>query len=394
MSDYSYATSNAGSGFLHLNFICVELTSFVNKFFLHKIFPGFIPTADSYWAYVATFIFFILAMLVALLLLVSGKSKNVPPAFFEFAFVVARYFVAFELLFYGIEKLDGIQFTIQAERLIPSAGSSDPFNLYWISTGASKSYAFFGGLLETGAAILLLFRRTVTLGCLIAIPVLLNVLMINIAFEVFIKLKVLHLLLFCLFLLLPDAKRLYNFFILKLNTSLVLSRSPLIKGKRIWMQYVLKFILIGYMIFVFLKDEVFYYDHFYHLPYQQLVGIFNVKEFHTGNPLNTNYNADSIRWKKLAISQGNGLLVQLMNDSLADYDYQVDTFNKIIKFTAWWPDTTTKAKLHYIESKSGEWLFEGTYKTDSIHFVSTKIDMYSLPLLKDRGKIKWIYDSP
>src|SRR6185312_4030476 len=251
MSDYSYATSNAGSGFLHLNFICVEVTSFVNKLFLHKKFPGFVPTADSYWGYVATFIFFILAMLIALLLLVSGKRKNVPPAFFEFAFVVARYFVAFELLFYGIEKLDGIQFTIQAERLIPSAGSSAPFNLYWISTGASKSYAFFGGLLETGAAILLLFRRTVTLGCLIAIPVLLNVLMINIAFDVFIKLKVLHLLLFCLFLLLPDANRLYNFFILKLNTSLVLSRSPLIKGKRIWMQYVLKFIIIGYMVFVF-----------------------------------------------------------------------------------------------------------------------------------------------
>ena len=82
----------------------------------------------SYWAYVATFTFFILAMVIALLWLVLGKRKSVPPAFFEFVFVVARYFGAFELLFYGIEKLDGIQFTIQAERLIPSGGSSDPFN--------------------------------------------------------------------------------------------------------------------------------------------------------------------------------------------------------------------------------------------------------------------------
>jgi uncharacterized membrane protein YphA (DoxX/SURF4 family) len=108
----------------------------------------------------------------------TDKGKRVV-AFYEFACIVARYFVAFELLFYGIEKLDGIQFTAQAERLIPSAGSADPFNLYWISTGASKSYAFFAGLLETIAAILLLFRRTATLGCLIAIPVLLNVLLIN-----------------------------------------------------------------------------------------------------------------------------------------------------------------------------------------------------------------------
>jgi hypothetical protein len=393
MSDYSYATSNAGSGFLHLNFISVEVTSLINKLFLHKKFPGFVPTADSYWAYVATFTFFVLAMLIALLWLVSGKRKNVPPAFFEFVFVVARYFVAFELLFYGIEKLDGIQFTIQAERLIPSVGSADPFNLYWISTGAAKSYTFFGGLLETIAAILLLFRRTTALGCLIAIPVLLNVLLINIAYDVFIKLKVFHLLLFCIFILSPDVNRLYKFFILKQNSSLSPQPPPLIKSKRIyWVQFALKFVLIGYMIFVTLKDEVFYYDHFYHLPYQPLVGIFNVKEFHIVNPLNTTYNMDSLKWKKLAISQGNGLLLQLMNDSLADYDYQVDIPNRIIKLKAWWPDTTTMANLHYVESRPSEWLFEGTYKTDSIRFLSTKIDMYSLPLLKGRGKIKWTYD--
>ena len=81
-----------------------------------------------------------------------------------------------------------------------------------------------------------------------------------------------------------------------------------------------------------------------------------------------------------------------MNDSLADYDYQVDVTNRIIKFTAWWPDTTTKAKLRYIENKPGEWLFEGTYKTDSVRFSSTKINIGSLPLLKTRGRIKWTYD--
>lgn len=395
MSDYSYATSNAGSEFLHLNFICVEVTSLINKLFLHKKFPGFVPTADSYWAYVATFTFFVLAMVIALLWLVAGKRKNIPPAFFEFVFVVARYFVAFELLFYGIEKLDGIQFTISAERLIPSVGSSDPFNLYWISTGASKSYAFFGGLLETAAAILLLFRRTTTLGCLIAIPVLLNVLLINIAFEVVIKLKTFHLLLFSIFILTHDINRLYKFFILKQNTSLSLSRSPLIRGKRIWVQYALKFLLVSYMLFSIVRDEIHYYEQSHYGPYQQLVGIYNVKEFHLVEPQRISYDIDSPKWKNLAISVfGNGVRVQLTNDSIADYDYQVDIPNRIIKFKGWWPDTTTKAKLHYIESKPGEWLFEGIYKTDSVRFSSTKIDIYTLPLLKDRGKIKWTYDSP
>ena len=153
MSDYSWR--------LHLNFICVEIPSWINQLFLKKEFPGFVPTADSYWAYVASITFFVLAILGSFMLFVFAKHKSFP-AFFEFVFVVARYFVAFQLFYYGIEKLDGIQFNISADRLIPSVGSSDPFNLYWISTGASKSYTFFGGLLETVSAIFLLFRRTTT----------------------------------------------------------------------------------------------------------------------------------------------------------------------------------------------------------------------------------------
>lgn len=383
MSDYSPR--------LRLNIICVELTRLTNKLFIHKAFPGFVPTADSYWAYVASLIFFILASLTALAWQAIDKRKTFY-AFYEFVYVIARYYVAFELLYYGIEKLDGIQFTLQAERLIPSVGSTDPFNLYWISTGASKSYPFFGGLLETAAAILLLFRRTTTLGCLIAIPVLLNVLLINLAYDVFIKLKVFHLLLFCIFIFIPDLNRLYKFFILKQNTSLSLSHSPLIKSKRFyWVQYALKSLLIIYMFFSIVKDEIHYYKQTHHATYQELVGIFNVREFHIVRPPNVTYNMDSLKWKKLAISQSNGVRVQQMNDSIADFDFKADMQNKIIELTSW-VDTTNKAKLHYLESRPGEWLFEGTYKTDSIRFSSTKIDMYSLPLLKDRGKIKWVYD--
>ena len=376
---------------INMHFVCIAVTKLINKLFLHKAFPGFVWTADSYWAYVASLTFFSFAILGSVVWFTFLKQKRAL-LFFDFVFVIARYFVAFELLFYGIEKLDGVQFHVQANRLITAIGSSDPFNLFWISTGSSKSYSLFGGLLETMSAFLLFFRRTTTLGCLIAIPVLLNVLLINIGFDVPIKLKSFHLLIFCLYLLTPDIKNLFNFFVLRQSASLS-PPSPLTwrRGKTAyWIRHAFKFLVIGFILFRIVKGEVNYSNNFRHSPYQQLFGIFNVKDFQLVRE--PNVTGDTLaKWKKLAISPGNGLQVQLSNDSIADFDYKADMKHKIIELTSW-VDNQHTATLHFTESESNQWLFEGTYNTDSIRFSSTKVDLDSLPLLKGRGKIKWTYD--
>jgi hypothetical protein len=374
---------------INMHFVCVAVMKLINKLFLHRVFPGFVWTADSYWAYVASLTFFSFAILGSIAWLVFLKQKRFP-LLFDLVFVIARYFVAFELLFYGIEKLDGVQFHVQADRLLPSVGSSDPFNLFWISTGSSMSYSFFGGLLETVSALLLFFRRTTTLGCLIAIPLLLNVLLINIGFDINIKLKSFHLLIFCFYLLTPDLKNLFNFLILRQNASL--SAPPLIwvKGKpAYWTRHAVKFLVIGFFFFRIVNGEIDYSNNFRHSPHQRLFGIFNVKDFQLVRRPNV-LGDSSIKWKKLAISPGNGIQVQLINDSIADFDYRVDMQHRIIELTSW-ADNTHKATLHFKESESNEWVFGGTYNTDSIRFSSTKIDLDSLPLLKGRGKIKWTY---
>lgn len=376
---------------LGLNFICVDLVSWINKLVIHKDFQQFVGTMDSYWAYLASCIFFILAILISLIWLGISKKKSFP-VFYQFVYVIARYYVFVVVLGFGISKLDGLQFTTWPGSLLPSVGSDDTYNLFWTSLGSSKSYYIFGGLLETVAAILLLFRKTTTLGSLIAIPVLLNVLLIDIAYDVFLKLIVFHLIVFCIFLLIPDLNRLYKFFILKQNTSLYPSLPPLMNGKnKTWLQYMLKFLLVGYIVFGVVKVEREGYNKTYRSPYQHLIGIFNVKEFYQASLSGVHHNIDSLSWKKFAIDQFYDCYILLMNDSMATFHFKADIGNSTIEFTSG-SDTTIKEKLHYVESKPAEWLFEGTYKTDSIRFSATKIDMYSLPLLKGRGKIKWTYD--
>ncbi|MGI8958395.1 MAG: hypothetical protein ACR2IV_01260 [Bryobacteraceae bacterium] len=86
--------------------------------------------------------------------------------------------------------------------------------LLWTFMGASTAYTFFSGLAEATAGLLLLFRRTTTLGALAAGAVQLNIVMLNFCYDVPVKLYSVHLLLMSLFLLLPDAAALRSFFLL------------------------------------------------------------------------------------------------------------------------------------------------------------------------------------
>ena len=97
----------------------------------------------------------------------------------------------------------------------------------------------------------------------------------------------------------------------------------------------------------------------------------------------------TVRWKKIGINKFGEISVQFMNDSLAYYNLNADTVTHILTLNSW-DDTTFNSNLHYTLNRSHEYIFEGTFNKDSIRFISTKIDLTNLPLLKDRGKMKWV----
>jgi hypothetical protein len=73
---------------------------------------------------------------------------------------------------------------------------------------ASTAYTFFCGLTEVTAGTLLLFRRTLTVGALVAVAALVNIVLLNFCYDVPVKLYSSHLLMMALFLLIADAKNL------------------------------------------------------------------------------------------------------------------------------------------------------------------------------------------
>lgn len=124
--------------------------------------------------------------------------------------LAARYYLASTMLSYGFAKLFKLQFPQPSlARLIEPIGDASPMGLMWTFMGYSAPYTIFTGALEVLAGLLLLSRRLTLAGSLVTAGVMVNVVMLNLSYDVAVKLWSLHLLGIAALLAAPDRARLY-----------------------------------------------------------------------------------------------------------------------------------------------------------------------------------------
>ena len=95
-----------------------------------------------------------------------------------------RYFSAFLLFTYGSSKLLGRQFTLPPEVAQRPVGSLTGYQLAWFYYSYSHLYAVILGLVQLAGGALLLFRKTALLGSAFMLPVMTNIVMINLFFNI------------------------------------------------------------------------------------------------------------------------------------------------------------------------------------------------------------------
>jgi hypothetical protein len=128
--------------------------------------------------------------------------------------VACRYYLAGVMAFYGVAKLVRGQFPEPGPTVLLSTyADSSPMGLLWRFMGHSGPYTVFGGLAELAAGLLLLSRRTTTLGALVLCAVLGNVVLLNFAYDVPVKLFSTHLFLIAAGLAASDLRRLLALFV-------------------------------------------------------------------------------------------------------------------------------------------------------------------------------------
>lgn len=97
---------------------------------------------------------------------------------------IVRWLAAAVILIYGFAKINGSQFTILDSELDKPMGRVSGFWLTWYYFGYSPVYGTFLALVQIAGAMLLTFRRTALLGACLLVPVLGNIVLIDLNYGV------------------------------------------------------------------------------------------------------------------------------------------------------------------------------------------------------------------
>lgn len=354
------------------------------------IFPN--GSGDTTYNYVHLLCLVVLSLFIAMVWSVLDRKRDHYEALHYCLRVMLRYYIATMMLSYGFAKIFHLQMGYpNLAQLVQPFGDKSPMGLAWSYVGFSKGFSAFAGWSEVIGGVFLFFRRTATLGVLICIVVMANVVAMNFFFDVPVKLFSSVLLVMLCFLLAPDAERLLNVLLLNKSAEPRLFRNFL---HRKWMRItavVIKVLFIGSTLYgqVYngLKGRHQYGDL---RPRPPLYGIYNAKLLIRNHDTVPMLLTDTSHWKQLIIQTPQRAQIKLMNDSLQYWAFKVDTIGHtatVFRYT----DTLNKYVLSY-KTDSSTLVLEGRLQNDSVHFQFSKQDIRSFRLMS-RG-FRWVNEYP
>lgn len=286
-------------------------------------------SGDQIYDYVLLFCIAMVAAVAAAIWSILDRKRTDYRVLYQWLRILVRMIVAVAMISYGLNKLYRMQFAeISYARLVDSYGRTSPMGLLWAFMGASHAYSFFAGVGETLGGVLLILPQFTVIGSLVTLAVMSNVLMLNLCYDVPRKIYSIHLILFCMFLLLPDMWQMAKFFVFKLPARLT-SPTPLFKdnllNKGVWLLQ----LVIGISALVVcgvqahtdqVKNETF-------LP-TPIRGIWTVEEFVMDNQVHPPLVTDTQRWQRVILDSPELLTIQSMDGDQQQYYLQLSPEKK------------------------------------------------------------------
>ena len=183
--------------------------------FNKEVSTVFNGSGDRTFDFILVACLLLIALVITVIWTLLDRKRLSYPTLYRWLNLYVRFSLGATMIGYGAFKVISSQFPPPSlDRLMQSYGDSSPMGLLWTFMGASEPYTMFVGFAEMISGVLLFPRKTSTLGALMSVGVLSNVVALNFSYDVPVKLYSMHLLAMAIFLLLPDARRLANFFIL------------------------------------------------------------------------------------------------------------------------------------------------------------------------------------
>ena len=115
----------------------------------------------------------------------GSGSRRSSSALHDCLQVILRYALGIAMVTYGMAKIAHLQMLPpHLAKLVQPLGESSPTSLLWVFMGSSTAYSMFTGVIEAVGGALLFNRRTTTLGALVSLGSLSQVLALNLSYDV------------------------------------------------------------------------------------------------------------------------------------------------------------------------------------------------------------------
>lgn len=291
--------------------------------------------------------------------------------------VFLRFALGTTMISYGFSKAFPLQMPApQLTRLLEPYGNFSPMGVLWYSIGASFPYERFVGIVEVIGGALLFFSRTQLAGALVVVGAAFEVFMLNMTYDVPVKLFSFHLVVMSIVLIAPYGKSLCAVIFAPRARSFWAGAAQLGIGLYlVWSQ--------GY-------DAMQSTGQFgQYAPKPPLYGIWTIEKMKIDGverlPLITDYD----RWRRVIVQNAGSVQFWRMDDTVMALAKKLDEATHTIALTR---GKDAVGSLTYQQVAPDQLVFDGTIDKHAIH-METRLFDHTKMLLKTRG-FNWVQEQP
>lgn len=354
----------------------------------------YFPTGsgDTTLAYIQNLCYVVFALAATLIWSALDRKRRDYRQLNGWLRILIRYTLALTMFSYGFAKVFPLQFRFPGlAKMLEPFGEFSPMGVLWNFMGASAAYTIFSGVVEVTGGLLLLFRRTTTLGAIVTCGAVLNIVMLNFCYDVPVKLYSANLLLMGIYLLAPDLQRLLR--VLVLNRPVDAADLGSLPFGRRWMRVAaagVKVLFVGSVLFFEIKGGWKSYQQLKTAERPPLYGLYEVEKFTRNGTELPPLTTDATRWRKVAVQFPGFVSVRAMDDSVRGYSAEYTKGSNTVTLSQ--GTKNPQNVFTYTRPDADRVRLEGTLGNDRLSIDLKTIDVSKF-LLVSRG-FHWINETP
>ncbi|WP_245553226.1 DoxX family protein [Nocardia veterana] len=353
-------------------------------------------SGDQTVLWVLVFCVFVVAVAGTLLWTALDRRRTDYRRLAGWYLVFLRICLAAQMLNYGFAKLIPNQMPEPAlSTLLEPFGNLTPMAVLWSQVGMSPPYEMLLGAAEVMAGVLLFVPRTATLGAMLSLISMAQVFVLNMTFDVPVKILSGHLMLISMVLLAPHARRLIDVLLLDRAVGAATAPYPF-RTRRSRRSAALVQVGIGVWVAVALVHAgMRMWDEGPGRADPPLYGIWQVEEFsRDGQPVPP-LLTDTGRWQRVVFDLPGVMHYQRMDGTLVAVPARVDTQARRVELPAAegpGGHSATAGSLGYEQQGPDRLRFTGDLDGHPVTVTFRRQDPEAFPQ-RSRG-FHWVQDQP